>query len=484
MRKILLALMPLAFLATASPAQSPRDQASSGSAPGFSANDRRIGIEAHPQLLQQFGGAMQGRAADYVRSVGQRIAGQSGMAARAQDYTVTLLNSNVNNAFALPGGYVYISRQLLALLNNEAELAFVMGHEVGHVAAQHSQKRQQRSALSGIGAAILGAVTGSNIVGQLASQGAQLYTLGFSREQERQADSLGLRYLAQGGYDPLASATSLSSLGAQTGLDSRLTGRGAQSGPDWLSTHPANNQRVARIRREAQTFVARAGGRATNRDAFLNAIDGMPYDDDASQGVIEGTRFRHPGLGMTFEAPQAFVLENTPSAVNGARGNAGRFQFSGGQPQGQSLASYSAKIWAAAGAQNAPQVQTARINGIETGISSVRTRSNTGEVDATLAVFRWSDDGWYHLLMIAPAGRDPGFQAMINSVRRLTAQETAAIKGRRVNVVRVQAGDTVASLAARMAYSDDQVARFTILNGIDASTRLVPGSRIKLITRG
>ncbi len=474
MRKISLALLPLALLATATAAQGP----------GFSASERRIGTEAHPQLVQQFGGAMQGRSADYVRNVGQRIAGQSGMSARPQDYTVTLLNSNINNAFALPGGYVYISRQLLALLNNEAELAFVMGHEVGHVAAQHSQKRQQRSTLSGIGAAILGAVTGSNIVGQLANTGAQLYTLGYSRDQERQADSLGLRYLAQAGYDPVSSASSLNSLGAQTSLEARLTGRGEAAPASWLSTHPANAERVARIRREAQSFAARAGARATNRDAFLDAIDGLPYDDDASQGVIESNRFLHPQLGLGFEAPAGFVMENTPTAVNGARGNAGRFQFTGGQPQGQTLAAYSAKIWATAGAQSAPQVQITRVNGIETAISSVRQRSNSGEVDATLAVYRWNDNSWYQLLMIAPAGRDPGFRTLLNSVRRLTPQETAGIRGRRVNVVRVGAGDTVASLAARMDYTDDKVARFTILNGISANTRLVPGSRVKLIVRG
>ncbi|MBB6226168.1 M48 family metalloprotease [Polymorphobacter multimanifer] len=474
MRKISLALIPLALLASASAAQGP----------GFSTSERKIGIEAHPQLLQQFGGAMQGRAADYVKSVGQRIAGQSGMSARPQDYTVTLLNSNINNAFALPGGYVYISRQLLALLSNEAELAFVMGHEVGHVAARHSQSRQQRSTISGIGAAILGAVTGSNIVGQLANTGAQLYTLGFSREQERQADSLGLRYLAQAGYDPMSSASSLNSLGAQTGLEARLTGKGSGSGPSWLSTHPANNERVARIRKEAQTFTARAGARAMNRDTFLDAIDGLPYDDDATQGVIEGTRFRHPQLGLAFEAPSGFVLENTPTAVNGARGNAGRFQSTGGQPEGQTLAAYSARIWAAAGAQSAPQVQIRRINGIETAVSSVRQRSNSGEVDATLAVYRWNDNAWYQMLMIAPAGRDPGFQTLLNSVRRLTPQETAGIRGRRVSVVRVGANDTVASLAARMDYTDDKVARFTILNGIAANTRLVPGSRVKLIVRG
>lgn len=482
MKKILITIVPLAMLAS-SCAEPTLAQNQGGSNAGFSDSERKIGIEAHPQLVQQFGGAMQGRAADYVRTVGQRIAGASGMSARPQDYTVTLLDSSVNNAFALPGGYVYISRQLLALMNNEAELAFVMGHEVGHVAAQHSQKRQNRSTLTGLGAAILGAVTGSNIVGQLANAGAQVATLGYSREQERQADSLGLRYLSQINYDPMASGSTLASLGAQTALEARLTGQSAQNVPGWLSTHPANAERVARIRKEAATFVSKAGARTTNRDALLDAIDGMPYDDNAQQGVVEGTRFRHPGLRLSFQAPAGFTLANSAAAVTGTKGSA-RFQFSGGKPEGQSLAAYSAKVWTSVGQQTAPQVQISRINGIETAISTVRTKSGNSQVDATLAVYRWGDDAWYQMLMLTPAGQDAGYNSLINSVRRLTAQEASAIRGHRVQVVRVQRGDTVQSLAARMDYNDDKLARFTILNGIAADAQLAVGSRVKIITRG
>lgn len=488
MKKLPLLLVPfaLAVSSCADPSLAQNSRGQGGQNPGFSANEQKIGADAHPQLVQQFGGAMQGKAADYVRSVGQRIAGESGMTARPQDYTVTLLDSSVNNAFALPGGYVYLTRQLLALMNNEAELAFVMGHEVGHVAAQHSQKRQSRSTLTGLGAAILGAVTGSNLVGQLASAGAQVATLGYSREQERQADSLGLRYLTQAGYEPMASATTLAALGAQTALEARLAGQSAQNVPGWLSTHPANAERVVRIRKEAATFVSRAGARATNRDTFLDAIDGLPYDDGAQQGVVEGTRFRHPGLQMEFRAPSGFTLANTPSAVTGTRalnGGSARFQFAGGKPEGQSLAGYSAKVWATIGQQTAPEVRISRVNGIETAISSVRTRSGNAQVDATLAVYRWGDDGWYQMLMLAPVGQDAGFQTLINSVRRLTPQEVSAIRGHRVRVIRVQSGDTVQSLAARMDYSDDQLSRFMILNGFEANERLVPGSRVKIITR-
>jgi predicted Zn-dependent protease len=471
-----------ALLSTASAAQAPGPAApqATSQVPGLSASERADGAKTNPQIIAQFGGVYDGPQAAYVRAVGQRIAVQSGMAARPGDYTVTLLNSNINNAFAVPGGYVYVTRELVALMNNEAELAFVMGHEVGHVAAQHAKKREERSGLAGLGAALLGAITGSSVISNLAGTGAQLYALGYSRDQEREADSLGVRYLARAGYDPMASGDILAALGAQTTLEARLAGRDGAEPASWLSTHPANDERVARIRREAATFAARAGPRATNRDAFLNAIDGMLYDDDPAQGIVSGRSFRHPGLGVSFEAPAGFALENTPAAVVGTSKANGRFTFGGNAVRGLDIAGYSAKIWESAGARPA-EVRAVRINGIDAGISQARVNTRSGAVDATLAVYRWAPDSYYHLLMLAPAGGAATFTPLVDSVRRLTPAEAAALRGRRVSVVTVRAGDSIASLSARMAYDDDKVARFMTLNGFSATTRLVQGTRVKLI---
>jgi predicted Zn-dependent protease len=455
--------------------------ATAAQAPGFSARERAEGAQANPQLTAQFGGAYEGPQAAYVRAVGQRIAAQSGLAANPRDYTVTLLNSNVNNAFAVPGGYVYVTRQLVALMNDEAELAFVMGHEVGHVAARHAQKRQQTSGLAGLLAGLAGAITGSNIVGNLAGTGAQLYTLGYSRDQEREADSLGIRYLASAGYDPMASGDILGGLGAQTALEARLAGRGGKEPANWLSTHPATAERVTRIRREAATLAPRAGARATNRDAFLNAIDGMVYDDDPAQGIVQGRSFRHGQLGIGFDAPAGFAMQNTPAAVIGSSSNGGgQFRFAGGTVRGADLASYSARVWEGAGAP-APQPRLTRINGIETAISQTRVNGRNGPVDATLAVYRWAPESYYHLLMIAPAGGAANFEPLVSSVRRLSPADTAAIRSRRIAVVTVKPGDTIASLSNRMAYTDDRVARFTVLNDLAANQRLGVGDRVKLV---
>ena len=465
----LLALSFAAQLATPLAAQAP---------PGLSETDKRTGAQAHPQLLAEFGGAMTGKAADYVRGVTQRVAAQSGGGARPQDYTVTLLNSNVNNAFAIPGGYVYVTRQLLALMNDEAELAFVMGHEVGHVAARHGQKRQERSALSGLLAGIAGAVTGSDLVAQGAGAVAQLTTLGYSRDQERQADSIGLRYITNLGYDPLASGDMLTALGAQTRLEAQLQGQGGQEPSRWLSTHPNNAERVARILKEAQVMIPQAGARRIGRDALLDAIDGLPYDDDPAQGIVNGNRFRHAGLGLAIDAPPGWRLANSATAVQGSAPDGSRFSFT--QCQNADLAACAAAVWQANGARP-PQMQPGKVNGLDTLAASVSGSSNGQPVAASLTVYRFAPSAAYALFALAPQAAAANLPALAGGVRRLTPADSAGIRSRRIQVVTVAKGDSIASLSARMAYDDDRQARFITLNQLRPDLPLTPGARVKLV---
>ncbi|WP_164156476.1 M48 family metalloprotease [Sandarakinorhabdus rubra] len=449
--------------------------------PGLTPAERQAGAQAHPQILQQFGGAMSGPVADYVRGVGQKIAVQSGGGAKPSDYNVTLLNSDVNNAFAIPGGYVYITRQLLALMNDEAELAFVMGHEVAHVAARHGQKRQNRAALSNVLAGLAGVLTGSNIVGQGAGMVAGLTTLGFSREQERQADSLGVRYLSTAGYDPMAAVDSLAALGAQTALEARLQGQGGAEPSKWLSTHPPSTERVARMKSEAQPLAARGGARALNRDAFLNAIDGMIYDDDPAEGVIIGTGFRHGGLQLALDAPQGFRLNNSPQAVTGAGPNGTQFDLRAADARQNSLSAIAQARWQQLGVQSQPEMRATRINGIEAVQGSVNARTRNGPVEATLTAYNWSPQLALTLLTIAPQGQGGTVAPVAGSVRKLSSQEAGQIRARRIQVVRVGAGDTAESLAARMAYTDDRLSRFLTLNQLQPGAPLRAGDRVKLV---
>ena len=231
-RLTLVALLAAAPLAAACTSDLAGAQSSS-TVKAISARDKQTGAEAHPQILSEFGGIYSGPQANYVQSVGRKVAVQSGLANSQSAYTITLLNSPVNNAFAVPGGYVYITRQLMGLMNDEAELASVLGHEVGHIAARHAQKRNTRSIFGQLLSVGVGILTGSSELMQVAGQAAQLYTLSYSRSQEYQADDLGIRYLAGAGYDPHAAADMLAALGAQDTLASKANGSNNRAIPSW-----------------------------------------------------------------------------------------------------------------------------------------------------------------------------------------------------------------------------------------------------------
>lgn len=451
-------------------------------------SEAKMGAEAHPQLLAEFGGAMSGSQAVYVEQVGKTIAVQSGLGNARESFTVSLLNSPVNNAFAIPGGYIYTTRQLVALMNNEAELAGVLGHEVAHVALRHSQRRQQAAQtnqLLGAGAAILsGILLGNNPLGQQLGQAAlqtsQMLTLKFSRTQELEADEMGIQYLGRAGYDGGAMATVLASLAAQNALDARLQGREDARLPEWASTHPDPASRV-------QTALSKSQGISgvTNRDTFLSRIDGITYGDDPQQGVIEGRQFIHPILRLSFTAPQGFYMINSARAV-AINGQSGQAQFTLA-PYNGNLQTYVNSVFASLSQQQQirpASIQTTTVNGLRAAYGTARVQQSNGALDVTVFAYEFANDRAYHFLSIRRAGSPDPFASMYGSVRRVTAQEAAAIVPRVIDVVTVGSRDTVASLASRMAYSDQQEARFRVLNGLGANDTVRAGQKVKIVVRG
>ncbi len=454
-------------------------------------SEAQTGAEAHPQLLAEFGGAMGGSHAQYVEQVGKNIAVQSGLGNARESFTVSLLNSPVNNAFAIPGGYIYTTRQLVGLMNNEAELAGVLGHEVGHVAARHSQRRQaraqQNTLLGAAGAILSGVLLGNSGIGQQLGQtllqGSQLLTLKFSRSQELEADELGIRYLNQAGYDPRAMATVLQSLAMQNALDARLQGRDDARLPEWASTHPDPASRVQAALQMAQA-VGPAGG-VTNRDTFLSRIDGLTYGDDPAQGVVEGRQFIHPELRLAFTAPQGFYMVNGSNAVT-INGQSGQAQFSLA-PYSGNLENYVLSVFSGLSQQQQirPQaIQRTTVNGLPAAYATARVTSGNGQVDVTVFAYEFANDRAYHFLAITPAGQSSPFNAMFASMRRIDAQTAANVIPRVIDVVTVASGDTIASLARRMAYADNQVERFRVLNGLTADETLRAGQKVKIVVRG
>jgi predicted Zn-dependent protease len=478
-----LVLSTVAGVALTGPAQS---QSRSQSVPQITQAEAQQGAQANIQILEEFGGAMTGPQAQYVETVGKNIAVQSGLGNARDSFTVALLNSSVNNAFAIPGGYIYTTRQLVALMNNEAELAGVLGHEVAHVAARHAQRRQQtaqrNTILGALGSILSGVLLGNRQIGQAISQGiqqgSQLLTLKFSRSQELEADKLGQQYLVRAGYDPHAMATVLSSLALQNSLDSRLQGRGAAQIPAWASTHPDPASRVSTANRNA--------GNATgllNRDTFLTRIDGLIYGDDPKQGVIEGRQFIHPELQLSFAAPNGFYMVNGTRAVS-INGQSGQAQLTLAPYSGR-LEDYVYSVFQRIGGQNAQlrpsAVQRTTVNGLPAAYATARANTGRGQVDVTVFAYEFARDRAYHFQAITAAGRSGVFNSMFGSMRRITASEASRVVPRRIDVVTVGPRDTVQSLASRMAYSDAQLDRFRVLNGLRGNETVRPGQKVKLV---
>lgn len=446
--------------------------------------DRAQAQRQHPQILAEFGGELAGPANTYVKAIGEKMAvaaGQPGVC------TFTLINSDVVNAFAVPGCYIYITRGLLAIMNSEDELASVLGHEVGHITGQHSQKRQQRATLSQLGAIAAGVLTKNAEVMQMAGQVAQLYTLSYSRGQEFDADDRGIAYLRSAGYNTLSAAEMLNSLGLNDAVTAKTMGRDTQSAiPTWARTHPLTSDRVTRA-----AANARAGGPTGNPELvaqYFAAIDGMIWGDDPDQGFVNGNTFAHPKLKIAFEAPQGFTLTNGSDAITIQGPNGLRAQFSGGRMPAQGgLQAYTAAVLQQVVGQSPARVGQGVVtatNNLQTAILPAQAQTQSGQVVDIQVTAYQVGAGAYHFVTLSPAGQGAPMAPMLRSMRQLSDAEAAALRPRVVDVVQVRAGDTVQSLAARMAFTDFQVERFLALNGLAAGAQLQPGQQVKIIVMG
>ncbi len=448
----------------------------------MSASDKRSGQQAHAQIVQQFGGAVEGPLAAYVRTVGLKVALPAVPGSTPADWTITVLNSPVPNAMATPGGYLYITRGLMGMINSEAELASVLGHEAGHVSGNHSAKRQGRAIVGILGTILAGAALGDTGA-QAANVASNAFVSGYSRSQEHDADMRGLRYSAAAGYDPRAAAAMLAALervGTVEGKE-RLERSGVQS---IFATHPVTAERVQRVAAEASRMPA---GGATSREAYLSAIDGMAFGDAVSEGSISGTSFRHADLKLGFEAPAGFTLQNAPTQVAGQAPDGAnfRFQMVNIQP-GQSLEPVVQSVWQQVAQRQFPSIQyrETRINQLDAALSSAPIYSRQGRLDVGVNAYRFGDNKAAIFLTVAPAGTGQRFEPLLTSFRRLSPAEVAdAARGRKVDVITVQSGDTAASLSARMAPPYNRVESFLALNGLPLRP-LVPGERLKLIVAG
>lgn len=448
-----------------------------------------LGKSEHPKVTAQYGGAYDSRALQsYVTGIGNRLAKVSELP--DLKFTFTVLDSDIVNAFALPGGYVYVSRGLLALADNEAEVAGVLAHEIGHVTARHTAQRDTREKVAGGLTTILGVglsvVLGADF-GRMAGQGGELLSqgllAGYSREQEFQADELGVRYLARAGYDPQAMSTFLDALGQNDQLQRRLRGKGEteSAASSWFASHPRTPDRVARAASEAEGNIAT--GNRLGQDTYLAAIDGLLYGDNPAQGIVDGRSFIHPDLGLRFTAPQGFQLINQPTVVVG-QDQAGRILlFDIGKGSGDPTA-YLQQQWVKQQLQGVERLQLSEGQG---AVGVGRVKFSDSQAPAIFGVAPTGGGIMARFVMLDQRGLDRSdladLDATLRSVQGLTAADRAAARPRRIQVVTVGPGDTVDSLAARMQVDALPRDTFVVLNDLERR-QLKPGDKVKIIRRG
>ncbi len=449
------------------------------------AQERRIGAEAHPRVLDEFGVYEEFPGLNaYVATVASRLHGVSEMA--TEPFTFTLLDSDMVNAFAIPGGYVYVTRGLMALANNEAELAGVIGHEIGHVTARHGAQRMTRQVLAGLGVAAIGAALRDRAVSDLANTGAGAWIAGYSRGQELQSDELGVRYLTRAGYDPLAMASFLRQLGRHSELARRIAFREGEPDPagSWFATHPRTEDRVVAAARLARAGLADP---YLGRDEYLRRIDGMIWGDSPAQGFVRGRDFSHPELRLTFRVPDGFRMVNAPRRVTAFDRDGAAILFDGAADPGGPMTGY-ARAWAdeqVGRGTRLADLERIDVNGMDAATGRLRLPLRQGDADVRFLAIRHGAGAIYRFVFIAPVARASAlaepFRRAAHSFRGLSPEEAAALKPLRVRAVEVRSGDTIDSLARLMQFDDLRRERFTVLNGLASEADLKPGMLVKIV---
>jgi len=450
------------------------------------------GAQAHRQVLQEYGVVKDTGVQTYVNNLGQRLAKLSHRDQLQWHFTV--LDSPEINAFALPGGYVYVTRGIMAYLQSEAELAGVIGHEIGHVTARHGAQRATRQQDAGLGVlavSVLGAVLESQGVtgaGRLASNLSQTaaagYIAAYGRDQELQADTLGAEYLSRSAYDPRHMMRVISALKDQERFaadQARAAGRAVPAGSSWLASHPSNDQRLQQITELADQY--RGNYVDEGRARYLQAVRGLGFGESADQGLTRGQNFYHPSLGIALTAPAGWHVRNEAeqlSLVNAAGDAALMVQVAprqAGRTHDEVIRSVIKPTRGNTERQTLNGLQATRFVGSRAG-----AQGQAQSVDATLVS---GPDGAIYLLIpvaknaSALGSAGTGLAQARASFRPLSAAERAAAKPWVVKTVAFPAGG-FAQLARTSPLPNAQ-AQLRLINGYYGGSAPAVGSLVKVI---
>jgi predicted Zn-dependent protease len=431
----------------------------------------------HAQLVKAFGGEYRAsRMQALLSDIAERLVPATERPDEA--YRITILDSPVVNAFALPSGRLYVTRGLLALANDTSEIAAVLAHEIAHVTLRHASARSEAALRSALVSRVVADVLKDPVTGAMIQDQSRFTIASFSRAQELEADQIGVRTLAKAGFDPYGASRFLNALGRNGSLSLAPAGDKAKSSADMLSTHPSTPERIALSLQSARRIGAPGLGEG-DRARYLAALDGLSYADNPADGIIRGRRFAHPRLGVAFEAPEGFTLENTSQAVLGTSADGKRRLLFDAidVPAGQGLEAVLRSAWS---------------EGIETGtVESLTVNGRPAAVAASQGKdwsFRMAaiqvGSTTYRLVVAGRPGAGPidgAFRGALDSVREIDADEARNVRPLRLQAVTAVEGDTVEGLASRMVVPNRATERFLVLNGLERGAKLQPGERYKII---
>jgi predicted Zn-dependent protease len=441
-----------------------------------------LGRQYHPQILKEMPRYEDAELAAYVQRVGEKLVPHS----HRPDliYRFTLLDSQDVNAFALPGGYIYITRGLLAYLNSEAELAAVLGHEMGHVTARHSVRQHSAATATGLLGAIIAGASGVQGAGDLANIAGTAIVRGYGREHELEADRLGAEYLARSDYDPQAMLRVIGVLKDQETFEiqrAKDEGREPRVYHGVFSTHPANDTRL-------QEVVAAAGKTtgtgASNTDEFLRHLDGMTFGDGEREGIRRGNRFYHRELDFTLEFPAGWRIDNHPDRLLAqSADNQGLMQFAmqdlNKRLPPQDFLRERLKI---TNLRNGEAIEHGGMPGY-TGITEQNT--DFGRLPVRYAVLYRDDQALLFAGLSKAKGQpyrhDADVLRTVRSFRLLNADERALAEPQRIRVIRAQTGASFAALARESAIPNHPEAQLRLLNGRYPQGEPVPGQSLKIV---
>jgi predicted Zn-dependent protease len=434
------------------------------------AQEIELGRQSAEQTRKAMGVVADPALQAYVRGVGLKIAATTERPNLPWSFDV--IDDAAVNAFALPGGFIFVTRGILSHMNNEAELATVLGHEIGHVTARHSVRQISRAQLAQLGLGI-GSILNSSVaaLAGVASQGLGLLFLKFGRDDETQADDLGFRYGLKNGYDVREMKTMFTML-------QRVSSIGNQQGrlPQWLSTHPDPENRIAKTDERLATVTQNLSGAIVDRDKFLSRTDGLIYGNNPRQGYFDGTRFYHPDLQFRFEFPAGWKTENQAAAVVG-QSPAGDAVFALSIPGQESPDVLLGRFLGQQGVQGA-NPSRGTINGFNAAGSDFQATTSDGQQVAGRIVYVAFGGTTYQLLGYSTAAAFPGyrgtFQQIAQTFNRLTDPAALGKQPVRVRVVAVPRDVTVAEFNQQYP-SAVPVEEVAVINDRDGPTGVLKG---------